>query len=328
MSKAEIKWGILGPGHIARSFARGLHEAEGARLAAVGSRELGRARAFATEFGISNVYGSYEELAADPEVDAIYVATPHSLHEAHATLCLQAGKHVLCEKPLAVNASQARRMARVAAAESRVLMEAFWTRFLPAIISVREQIAAGVIGETRHIQADFGFRAKFDPRSRLFAPELAGGALLDIGIYPLNLAFLLCGPPTEIHATTHLGSTGVDEESAILLRHRNGESSQLYCSLRADTPREAVITGTEGRLNIEFPWWQATRFTVHTREDQSENFEFENRGGGYSDEAEAFMEMIRSGTFESKIMPLSESIAILQTMDEIREIWGLSYPAD
>lgn len=325
---AEIRWGILGPGHIAQAFARGLNEAEGSRLVAVGSRDLGRARAFAAEFGVDRAHGSYEELAEDPDVDAIYVASPHSMHEDHTILCLKADKHVLCEKPLALNAAQARRMIDVARDRGLALMEALWTRFLPAIIGAREQVARGVIGDVRLVQADFGFRAEFHPASRLFAPELGGGALLDLGIYPLNLAFLFCGAPTEIVARTNLGTTGVDEESAILLRHRDGQSSQLSCSLRVNTPREAHVIGTGGRITIEFPWWRATRFTVHTNDDQSEEFAFVHRGGGYTYEAEAFGDMIRSGRHDSDVMPLSESLAILETMDEIRQGWGLRYPGE
>jgi predicted dehydrogenase len=328
MTQTAVRWGILAPGRIARKFAAGLREAEGAELVAVGSQEIGRARAFAALFDIPRAHGSYAELAADPGVDAVYIGSPHARHEAHTTLCLQAGKHVLCEKPLALNAAQARRMIEVARDRDRVLMEALWTRFLPALRGAREQVAGGVLGDLRMVQADFGFRAAYDPADRLFAPDLGGGALLDIGIYPLNLAYLFCGPPREIHTLGTLGATGVDEEGAIVMRHEEGRISLLSCSLRTATPGRAHLLGTRRSLTLECPWWGATRFTLHEPGGGDEVFEFAHRGGGYAHEAEAFMELIRSGRRDSETMPSAESLAILETMDEIRRRWGVRYPGE
>jgi predicted dehydrogenase len=235
---------------------------------------------------------------------------------------------VLCEKALALNADQAARMIGAARSRSLVLMEAMWTRFLPAVVRVRELVAAGVIGDIRQINADFGFRAVYDPRSRLFDPALGGGALLDLGIYPLSLAFMLCGEPVEILTTANLGATGVDEESVILLRHAGGELSSLATSLRVDTPREAHILGTKGRISLCFPWWATTRIVLHTKSGGEEEFEFPHRGGGYTYEAEAFMDVIRSGRLESEVMPLDESLAIMKTMDTIRGRWAMRYPGE
>lgn len=321
-----IRWGILGPGKIACSFAAGLREAKGAKLVAIGSRDLNRARDFAREYGATSAYGSYEELAADANVDAVYIGTPHSHHEAHSVLCLQAGKHVLCEKPLALSASQVERMIAAARENSVVLMEGMWTRFLPALNFVREQIAAGAIGEVRMIGADFGFRTDVDPESRLFNPDLGGGALLDLGVYPVSLAHMLCGAPVDIHSTANIGSTGVDEESAILLRHAGGQIAVLTCALRLNTAREANIYGTQGRITIGFPWWSATSVRLHKENCEEQLHEFSNRGLGYTYEAEAFMNIIRSEQMESKIIPLDESLAIMRTMDTIRAQWGLIYP--
>lgn len=328
MSAAPIRWGILGPGHISRSFAAALQEADGATLVAVGSRDLARAQSFAAEFGGGRAYGSYEELANAPDVDAVYVGTPHSLHEAHATLCLDAGRHVLCEKPLALNATQARRMAALARDRGLVLMEALWTRFLPAIRDLQRRIGDGALGEVRTIHADFAFRARFDPRGRLFAPELGGGALLDLGIYPLTLAFLVGGPPLEVQATSKIGATGVDEETSLLLRHRGDVSSRLYCGLTVDTACEAQIVGTRGRIVVPRPWWGARKFDLHGRDGQVERFEFERRGRGYTYEAEAFMDLVRSGRTESELMPLDESVAVLEVMDAIRARSGVRYPGE
>jgi predicted dehydrogenase len=207
-------------------------------------------------------------------------------------------------------------------------MEALWTRFIPAIQDVQKRVADGEIGEVRLVQADFGFRAERDPQSRLFAPELGGGALLDLGVYPINLAFMISGVPTGIESSTILGPTGVDEESAIQFRHANGATSQLYCSLRADTCREARIVGTKGRIILPSPWWFASRFSLERHDVEPATFTFENRGGGYTHEAEAFMEVIRSGRTESDVMPLAETLDILEAMDEMRRAWGLRYPAD
>ncbi|MBK6733476.1 MAG: Gfo/Idh/MocA family oxidoreductase [bacterium] len=332
MEPRTIRWGILAPGRISRKFAAALRESAGAQLVAVGSREVERAAAFAAEFAAEpdavRAHGSYEALAADHDVDAVYIGSPHSGHEAHTLLCLAHGKHVLCEKPLAVNAAQGERMVAAARAAGLLLMEAVWTRFLPSIARVRELVAAGTIGEVRLVNADFGFRAPFDPQSRLFAPELAGGALLDLGIYPLTLASMFCGPPTMIHAVANLCPTGVDEETAIVLRHARGELATLSCSLRCDTPREAHVIGTEGRIRILFPWWAGTRIAVQVRGGEEQVFDLPSRGGGYAHEAEAFMDLLRAGRTEPDVMPLDDSLSILCTMDVIRKQCGVRYSAD
>ncbi len=332
MEPRIIRWGILAPGRISRKFAAALHESAGAQLVAVGSRDFGRAAAFAAEFaaarGAVRAHGSYEALAADPDVDAVYIGSPHSGHCEHTLLCLAHGKHVLCEKPLAVNAAQGERMVAAARAARLLLMEAVWTRFLPSLTRVRELVAAGAIGEVRLVTADFGFRAPFDAQSRLFAPELGGGALLDLGIYPLTLASMLCGAPVSIQSTANLGPTGVDEETAVVLRHGRGELALLACSLRVDTPREALVVGTEGRIRILFPWWAGSRIAVQARGGEEQVFDLASRGGGYAHEAEAFMDLLRAGRTEPDVMSLDDSLSVLRTMDEIRAQCGVRYPAD
>lgn len=323
-----VRWGILGPGRIARAFVEGLRAAPGAEIVAVGSRDRERAASFASEYGIRNTHGGYDDLVADPEVDAVYIATSHSFHHDHTLMCLRGGKHVLCEKPLALNAVQAERMIDAADEAGLLLMEGVWTRFLPAIERVRELVGEGAVGEVRSVVADFGFRAEFDPRSRLFSPALGGGALLDIGVYPINLAVMICGEPSEIRTMANLGETGVDEECAMLLRHDGGRLSVLTASFRADTPREARILGTEGSLTICSPWWAATRIVLTDGAGREETFELPSRGGGYAHEAEAFMDLIRSGSRDSAIMPLQDSLAVMTIMDEIRTRWGLTYPSE
>jgi predicted dehydrogenase len=326
--KKIIRWGILGPGRISRTFAAGLSEAEGAELAAVGSRSAERAGAFAAEFGCARSWGSYEELAADPEVDAVYVGTPHTCHEQNVLLCLGAGKHVLVEKPFAINAEQTGRMIRAARENDRLLMEAMWTRFLPTLVRVREIVARGDIGEVRMVTADFGFRAPHDPRSRLFDPALGGGSLLDLGVYPLTLASMLCGEPSEVRALANLGATGVDEEAAVILKHRGGELAVIHAALRFDTPRHAFILGTAGRIEIMFPWWASSQLRLQVRDQPEELLHLPHRGGGYAHEAEEFMDLVRTGARDSQVMPLAESLSIMKTMDLIRDQWGLAYPGE
>jgi predicted dehydrogenase len=326
--KQPVRWGILGPGSTSQAFAAALSEADGAELVAVGSRSMERAERFATEYGVPRFHGSYDALASDEEIDAVYICTPHAFHEEHAILCLERGKHVLCEKPIAINAAQTRRMIQAAQSRERVLMEAMWTRFLPAMERVREIIANEAIGTPRILSADFGFHAKFDPSSRLFDPHLGGGALLDLGIYPLSLASMLFGPPVHTRGLANIGETGVDEECSFIMRHASGEMTLALASFRMDTTREAMIQGTHGWIKIHEPWWASTRITVGSRDRGEEILDLPSRGGGYTHEAEAFMELIRSGQCDSPIMPLAESLSIMETMDSLRDQWGLKYPME
>ena len=332
MTEPIIRWAILGPGRISRKFAAGLREAAGAVLVAVGSRNQDRADAFAAEFataaGPLRAHGSYADLAADPDIDAVYIGSPHDGHAAHTLLCLEHGKHVLCEKPLALNAGQAAEMIATARGRNLALMEAVWTRFLPTLVQTRALIAAGAIGELRLIQADFGFRATFDPHSRLFDPERGGGALLDLGIYPLNLAVMLAGEPVEILSTANLGATGVDVEEAIILRHAKGELAVLAAALTIETPREARLLGTAGSLTLCHPWWAGTRL-VHRDANGTETVhDLPHRGGGYAHEAEAFMALIRAGETDSSVMPWADSLAVMRMMDGLRGRWGVVYPGE
>ncbi|MEC9381026.1 MAG: Gfo/Idh/MocA family oxidoreductase, partial [Candidatus Latescibacterota bacterium] len=226
-----IRWGILGTGNIAKQFARGLTSVEDARLVAVGSRAPETAAAFGDEFEVPHRHATYEALAADDEVDAIYVSTPHPFHKDNSILCLTSGKAVLCEKPFTVNAAEAAAVIDVARAENRFLMEAMWTRFVPAVVRLRQLLAEGAIGDVRMVQADFGFRAGVNPEGRLFNLDLGGGALLDVGIYSLSFAAMILGAsPDQVVSAANLGSTGVDEQSAFLLRYEGGELAVLSCA--------------------------------------------------------------------------------------------------
>lgn len=328
MAKQPIRWGILGPGSISHKFAQGLLDAEGAVLAAVGSRNLERAKTFAQKFGFARVHNSYDALVADPEVDAIYIGTPHNFHQAHTLLCLEHGKHVICEKPFAINAAEAEVMIAKAREKGLVLMEAMWSRFLPTLVKTRDLLASGAIGEVRMITADFGFRAgSVNPESRLFNPAMGGGALLDVGIYPLSLAYMILGTPSRIESMAHLGETGVDEQAAIILGYDGGQMALLSTAIRTNTPFEAYILGTDGRIKIESPWWVSNQVTLN-QGGKEETFDLPFKGNGYTHEAEEVMELIRAGKTESAVISLDESLAIMQTMDAIRAQWGLKYPME
>ena len=321
-----IKWGILGTGNIARQFAKGLQNLPDAELAGVGSRTEKSAQAFSETFG-GRAYGSYEALAADPEIDAVYISTPHTLHAENSLLCLEHGKAVLCEKPFTLNAQEAERVINVARAEKLFLMEAMWTRFFPLASTLRELVQRGRVGGVKLLHADFGFRGEVDPGHRLYDPALGGGALLDLGVYPVSLASFLLGTPTEVSSQAHIGETGVDEQNAVVLKHAGGALAVLSSTLRASTPQEAVIMGTEGSIRVHSPWWQPTRLTV-TDGAGDEELSSPLPHNGYAYEAAEVARCLRSGETESPVMPLDETLTVMGTLDRCRAAWGLRYPGE
>ena len=327
MSTTKFGWGIIGLGNIASSFATGLQSIDDAELIGVGSRSQEKADAFAERFHAQHAYSSYEELAANPDIDAIYIATPHTSHCENTIMCLNAGKAVLCEKPFAVNLRQANAMVTAAKTNNVFLLEAMWTRYLPLIVKVRELLATGAIGEPRMLQADFGFQAGFNPESRLFNPELGGGALLDVGVYTLSLASMVFGTPTAVAGLANLGQSGVDEESAFVLKHSKGQLSILSTAIRLNTLHEAVILGTEGSIRIHSPWWVPKSLTLKCG-GAEEVLEIPFVGNGYNYEALEVMDCVRAGKVESSTLPLGETLEIQSTMELLREQWGLKYPSD
>lgn len=323
-----VRWGILGAGNIAHAFAAGLAVAEGAELAAVGSRDGARAEAFAGRYGAARAHGSYEALVADAGVDAVYVATPHVFHHAHTLLALEHGKAVLCEKPLALNAREAEAMAAAARSRGLFLMEAMWTRLLPHVTRALELVASGAIGEVRQLTADFGFRSEVDPASRLFDPALGGGSLLDVGVYPLWLAQALFGEPLEVASLANLGATGVDEEAAVVLRHARGQLALLFSAVRLRTPHEATLVGTEGHLRLLPPWWKPSAVLLHRAGREPERIAPPALGNGYAHEILEVGRCLREGRLESPALPLAGSLAVARTMDRLRALWGLGYPTE
>jgi predicted dehydrogenase len=323
----KIRWGILGTGAIARKFADGLTHADGAQLLAVGSRSQHSADAFGAEYDIPHCHASYEQLAGDADVDVVYVATPHTLHKKNTCLCLDAGKAVLCEKPFAINAAEASAMVDVAREKNLLLMEAMWTRFLPAMVKLRQMLADGAIGEVQMVTADFGFRTPVNPTGRLFNRALGGGALLDIGVYAVSLASMVIGTPSRATGLAQIGSTGVDEQAGMVLANEAGQLAVLHTAIRTSTPGEARILGTDGSIAIP-AFWHADKLILHHPGKKPEVVHLPFKGNGYAHEADEAMGLMRAGRTESEVMGLDESLGIMRTMDSLRAQWGLSYPGE
>jgi predicted dehydrogenase len=324
----QINWGIIGAGWIAEKFAQGVSVVNDAKIKAVASRDLERARKFAREHGIDVAYGSYEELARDPNVDVVYVATPHPFHCENTLMCLDLGKPVLCEKPLAMNEMEVHRMIDKAKESDLFLMEAIWTRFLPSIAKAEEIVASGELGEVRHIKSDFGIMRDFDPNHRVFNKALGGGSLLDIGIYPLFLTLLLWGEPDSISAVADIGSTTVDESLALTLKYSDGRIAVLFSSFRVDSTVETHICGTKGRLKLNRWWFCPSTLELSKGDGAPLVIDPHAVGNGYNYEAEEVGRCLRAGARESSMLPLAFSVRLMRLMDGIRKQIGLAYDAD
>ncbi len=324
-----LRWGIIGTGQIAKHFARGLQAVSDAELLAVGSRAIDTANTFADAFSVPRRYGSYAELVADPDVDVVYVSTPHQDHKASTLLCLDAGKPVLCEKPFAINVGEAREMVEAARARNLFLMEAMWTRFRPTMVKVRELIDGGALGEVRFLSANIGWKSNFDPQFRLYNPDLGGGALLDGGVYPVSFASMVLGAPSAIASVASLGETGVDEQEAIALAYPSGAVASLGVTIQASPISIGLILGTEGRIEIHHDWHRPEGLTFTPYGGEAQRFDYpQTEGNGYQYEAIEVGRCLREGLLESPVMPLNESLQIMTTMDTLRAQWGVRYPME
>jgi predicted dehydrogenase len=322
-------WAILGLGNIAHKFAQDLALVPQARLHAVASRSSAKAAAFAAEFGVPHAVGSYEALLAVPDIDVVYIATPHSEHYAHTLLCLQAGLPVLCEKAFAQNARQAQEMIRVARERRVFLMEAFWTRFFPAIGQALALVEAGHIGEVKHLVADFGFATPYQPEGRLFNPALAGGSLLDIGVYPLFISQLFLGLPSAVGAVATPAPTGVDLSCALSLAYPSGATASLFSTIAAHTDNHCVLYGTKGKLRLLGRFHAATGVEVQlTGKEAPQVFSCPTPGIGYHYEAAHVQECLAQGRSESPLLPLTFSLHLMQQLDTVRQQIGLRYPGE
>lgn len=321
-----IRWGILGPGRIAHKFCADLLKVEDARIMAVGSRSLERAKAFAQTYNIPNAYGSYEALAQSDYVDVIYVATPHNSHCSNTLNCLSHDKHVLCEKPMGINTEQVLDMIQAAKLRKLFLMEAIWTAFFPAIAQVQTLIANDAIGPIKMIEADFGFTAAADPNNRLYNPNLTGGALLDIGIYPVFLAHLLKGPPDQLHAQATMTNTAVDGSTTIQMSWSDGTLGVLNSTILADTPITATISGPKGYIQLHRRWHECREVSLYNKSGQVDRWTYPDEHNGYIYEIEEVHRCLRSGHQESTVLSLQFSLDLIKSLDEVRRLIGLKYP--
>lgn len=320
-----INWGILGLGKIAGKFAKDLQLVADASLHAVASRSQDKADAFAKEHHATAAYASYEELIEDPNVDVIYVATPHKYHADWTMACLRAGKAVLCEKPFAMNEKQVRAMIDAAKAHQVFLMEALWTRFFPSTRYVLEACQSGKIGTLRSVQADFGFTADYDPEGRLFNKALGGGALLDIGIYPLYISYLLLGNPEHVSAQAHLGPTGVDHSNAMMLAYPGDVQAMLTSTLTAATQTEAWIYGSKGAIRMHSRFHHCEKVSIYEGQEEVETLTFPYPGGGYQFEIEEVVRCLQQGKLESDLMSHQNSLDLIRLLDQVRSMVGLDY---
>ena len=322
---SNFSWGILGPGGIAQAFAKDLTFIEGHTIGAVGSRSLANAQHFANTFG-GTAYGSYEELVADSTIDAIYVATPHPAHHDNVILALNAGKPVLCEKPFAVNAKQAQAMVDIAAKNQVALMEAMWARFLPHYAKVREIVASGVLGPILSIHADHGQRLADRGIARLVEPQLAGGALLDLGIYPISFAHMILGNPTSITSTAVMTEQGVDAQTSMIFTYDTGAQAVLTTTMIEQTPCRAVVAGLHGWLEIDRTFYNPASLRVVLNDGSVTEYPSTYTGHGLREQAESFKHIVQSGALESEVLTWKDTVDIMKSMDTVRSQIGLKYP--
>jgi predicted dehydrogenase len=322
------RWGILGTGFIADLQASDLID-NGFVIQAVGSRNAAAAAEFAARFHIPSAHGSYEDLVSDPEVDVVYVSTPHPFHYENALLALNAGKHVLVEKPFAMNAWQAREIAHLAESKGLVALEAMWTRYLPHMVRIRELVRSGALGEVRTLIADHNQNLPKDPLHRLNNPALGGGALLDLGIYPVSFAFDVFGAPVNVRAVASLTSTGVDRQTAMIFEYGDGQQALLHCALDTAGPNHASIIGTGGRIEIDSVWYTPSPFTRYDADGNVvERFDEPVTGRGMQYQAREIERLIGARAMANDILSPRDSALVMEAMDDVRRQIGLEYEGD
>lgn len=328
MSDDVLRWGLIGTGGICSTFITDLKLLSDQAVVAVGSRTQDRADEFGAAHGIARRHASYTDLVYDKDVDVVYVGTPHAMHYDDAKLALEAGKPVLVEKAFTVNARQARELVSLARSKGLFLMEAMWMRFNPHIERVRQLLTDRALGEVRTVEADHGQWFGYDPQHRLFNPALAGGAMLDLGVYPLSLASMVMGTPKEIISSSTLAGTGVDASNAVSLRYDGGRLATVATTLEARTANRACISGTEARIEIDSVWYASGGLTLIGRDGTTERFRYPANPPGLHHEAAEVARCLREGLTESPVMPLDETISIMRTMDVVRGRAGVVLPGD
>ncbi|MEV6119473.1 Gfo/Idh/MocA family oxidoreductase [Streptomyces sp. NPDC052077] len=327
----RVRWGILATGGMAATFTADLVALPDAEVVAVASRTEASARAFAERFGIPRAYGDWESLARDAEVDVVYVATPHAAHRAAAGLCLEAGRGVLCEKPFTLNTREAGELVALARARGSFLMEAMWMYCHPLVRRLRALVADGAIGEVRGVRADFGLAGPFPPAHRLLDPAQGGGALLDLGVYPVSLAHLLLGEPSDVAARAVLSEEGVDLQTGALLSYESGALASVHCSVVGGSANSATVTGSTGRVEVPDGFFAPERFVLHRDGRDPETFTADPADGSpatLAHEAREVMRALRAGETESPLVPLDGTLAVMRTLDAIRDRVGVRYPGE
>ena len=327
MSKI-YNWGIIGPGKIAHKFAKGLSAIKNARVHGVASRSIDRAKAFAQEYKAPHFYGSYEEITDCPDLDVVYIATPHVFHCENTLMCLSKRVPVLCEKPFAMNAQEVQKMIDSATENDTFLMEALWTRFLPTTLKALEIIEEGTIGKVLSIKADFGFNAPFNPEGRLYNPNLGGGSLLDIGIYPAFLTYLLFGKPKVIKASGILSSTNIDVECAAIFEYDGAKIAQIHSSIQTRTKTEAFIYGEKGNIHIHTRWHEPSTMSLLLHGERPKDIRLDFSGNGYNYQAVEVMKCLAKGKRQSDLWPLQASLDLITMLDDIRAQIGVHYPGE
>lgn len=320
-----IRWGILGPGRIAHKFAQDLLTLPEAQLYAVASSSQQRADEFAKQYGATHAFGKYDDLLTLSDLDVVYVATPHTLHYENVLMLLKAGIAVLGEKPFAMNSQQVQEMVETARQNKVFLMEALWSRFMPGIVKALDLARSGAIGKVVSVKADFGFKAQFAPEGRLFNKALGGGALLDIGIYPLFLSYLMLGKPVSIKASATFGSTGTDEQCGMVLTYTDGQLALLDCTLQAKTDCIGIIQGELGQLRIHSRFHETKAITLHLEEQEPTLFDFDRNTFGYDYEAKHVMQCLAEGRTESPLWSLDDSINLMALLDAVGAEAGIAY---
>ncbi|WP_434741883.1 Gfo/Idh/MocA family protein [Micromonospora sp. SH-82] len=319
------RWGILATGNIAAQFAADLSLVPGAELVAVGSRTAASAEAFAARHGVERAYGSWADLAADDDLDVVYVATPHSAHHEATMTCLDAGRAVLVEKPFTLDLADSTELVETARSRGIFLMEAMWMRCNPVVRQVCDLVADGAIGALTTVQADFGIAGPFPPESRMRAKALGGGALLDLGVYPVSLAHLLLGVPEHVRSWAKISPEGVDENTGIVFGYDSGAVATLSCGILGQTPIRAVIGGTTGRIELADPFFRPGTVTVHRAGAEPETIVAEHVGSGYQDEAIEVQRCLAEGLTESPLVPHSATLEVMGLLDAVRAQIGVSY---
>lgn len=320
----KINWGIIGLGSIAHKFAADLNLSEKAVLYGVASRDSAKAERFKDEYKSVKSYGSYEALADDPDIDIVYIATPHVFHFENTMMCLEKGKSVLCEKPMGMNSEQVQAMVKEAQRRNLFLMEGIWTRFIPATEKLLEILAEKVIGEFISVRADFGFKVEFDPDSRIYNKKLGAGSLLDVGIYPVYLSLVTLGLPKNIKAFARMTKTDVDSYCAMLFDYENGSKANLESTIEANTPVEGYIYGSKGNIKMHSRFHHTEKLTI-TRNGKCETLVMKYKGNGYFHEIEEANQCLANNQTESKKLPLSTSIDLIKTLEGVMEEIDLSY---